>query len=281
VQDFAIGIVSVPGIKLNAGMYVDWTITCPILQLIFVILAGPKATVSTASHLAVTALMIITGAIGVFIEDSDRRFTAFLLGCIFMAVMTRNMNTMIVESSGNTANLLCGSHYLTKLGQTTVLTWLTFPIMWLCSDMGYNWVPGMKYAFPVMNVVSKLTFKLVFTSYLSDELHMRHLGVRRRSNISHDSKDLESAVHDLAMLHKKETCEVATQTEPSDALMLSDIPIESKIMSDLNTLRQELAELKFNMKTNADGAGASGLKPAALTPLRPSSSFVCFSAPGA
>ena len=53
-------------IKLNAGMYVDWTITCPILQLIFVILAGPKATVSTASHLAVTALMIITGAIGAF-----------------------------------------------------------------------------------------------------------------------------------------------------------------------------------------------------------------------
>ena len=47
-------------------MYVDWTITCPILQLIFVILAGPKATVSTASHLAVTALMIITGAIGAF-----------------------------------------------------------------------------------------------------------------------------------------------------------------------------------------------------------------------
>ena len=150
-----------------------------------------------------------------------------------MAVMTRNMNTMIVESSGNTASLLCGSHYLTKLGQTTIATWLTFPIIWLCSDMGYNWVPEMEYAVPVMNVVSKLTFKFVFTSYLQQELQMRHLGVRKRSiHSDDDTKDLESAVRDLAAFHESECCEVATQTEPYDELMLS-IPMESKTKNDL------------------------------------------------
>ena len=52
--------ISSRGVKINAAMYVDWTITCPILQLIFVILAGAKVTVSVGWHLAVTAFMIIS-----------------------------------------------------------------------------------------------------------------------------------------------------------------------------------------------------------------------------
>ena len=99
--------------------------------------------------------------------------------------------------------------------------------------MGYNWVPEMEYAVPVMNVVSKLTFKFVFTSYLQQELQMRHLGVRKRSiHSDDDTKDLESAVRDLAAFHESECCEVATQTEPYDELMLS-IPMESKTKNDL------------------------------------------------
>ena len=154
--------ISSRGVKINAAMYVDWTITCPILQLIFVILAGAKVTVSVGWHLAVTAFMIISGALACFVVDSDRRFTCFFAGCVFMFWMTRNMNLMILESTDSASSLFCGGHYLTRLGQTTIATWLTFPIMWLYSDVGYGWYPEMKYAFLVMNVVSKLAFKIVF-----------------------------------------------------------------------------------------------------------------------
>ena len=96
------------GIKINAAMYLDWTITCPILQLIFWILAGSKTTVSAGYHLTVTAVMILSGAVGCFFNDGDRRFFAFSVGSLCMVLMTRNMDLMITQSTENTSNLFCG-----------------------------------------------------------------------------------------------------------------------------------------------------------------------------
>ena len=148
--------ISSRGVKINAAISLDWTITCPILQLIFVTLAGGSFTVPAGSDLTLTALMIVSGAVGVFIVDPYLRFAASLLGCAFMTLMTRNMNLMIIQSTENALDIL--DHYLTKLGQTTIATWLTFPIMWLGSESGETAVANVckQFASVCMRVGSNL-----------------------------------------------------------------------------------------------------------------------------
>jgi bacteriorhodopsin len=150
------------GIKVDVAKYCDWVVTCPMLQLILIVLAGPDCKVYVERHLASTALVILFGASATFVSAPALRGGLFFCGCcVFMSVVY-NMDRMIVEASKTGSSITKGSHELRMIVLVTVITWLLFPLTWACSTDGFALLPQAVTAFPIINVVSKVGFVMAF-----------------------------------------------------------------------------------------------------------------------
>jgi bacteriorhodopsin len=151
-------------VTVNVIKYVDWMITCPMLQLILLVLSGPDCKVNLRMHLCTTSGISACGLVATLVPDDSATLKSafFFLGLALFARVGYNMDQMVVQVSRGQASMVKGGHALRTLTMVMIFTWVWFPATWAMSTDGFGIVPSMNQVFPAINMVSKVSFVLAF-----------------------------------------------------------------------------------------------------------------------
>jgi len=169
LDDFMIEVDGVQTKKFDGAKYLEWALTCPLMQTQLVIFAGPKAvkigSYNTAMYTCGTVLM---GFIASVISNDKEiwKCVFFAMGTACFLVMARTLDQLLREATDHTACFFWGTHPLRHLFVFLVITWTPFPILWLMSPEGFQAAKGelqgegvdANFIITFANVVAKVLF---------------------------------------------------------------------------------------------------------------------------
>ncbi|KAL0219645.1 hypothetical protein P9112_005298 [Eukaryota sp. TZLM1-RC] len=122
---------------VNISRYIDWCITCPLLQIQLGIIAdvGQLKPMLMVFHVFITNF---AGLLGALSSSVKWKAIFFAFGCIHFVLMGINLNNLVKTCSGGKESLFKGSSSLRSLSLLTVITWTPFPILWVLSHDGFD-----------------------------------------------------------------------------------------------------------------------------------------------
>jgi bacteriorhodopsin len=144
---------------LNIVRYIDWIVTCPMLQYQLAILGNA----STNQKLWMTYNVLITNISGLLAALFDKalwKWIFFIVSSGHFSLMITDLGYLLKRYSNNTESLMHGSSKLRKLCWVTICTWVPFPVLWLVSQDGFDWAQwgnASEAMFNILSLVAKLT----------------------------------------------------------------------------------------------------------------------------
>eukprot|EP00928_Gymnodinium_smaydae_P029911 TRINITY_DN2238_c0_g2_i1.p1 TRINITY_DN2238_c0_g2~~TRINITY_DN2238_c0_g2_i1.p1 ORF type:complete len:574 (+),score=87.10 TRINITY_DN2238_c0_g2_i1:79-1800(+) len=140
---------------------IEWVLTCPIMQLILVILGGTKIPEERRwlmPSLSVTVLGF--GTLSTFLAGTWR-FVPYTLGVFTAAAMFFLNAKQIVEHSDGQENFFNGDSEYRKATLLIILLWFPFPLWYLLSPEGLNIFNDpllIQVGWSFLNIIAKFAF---------------------------------------------------------------------------------------------------------------------------
>jgi bacteriorhodopsin len=182
---------------LDISRPVEWILTCPIMQLILVIIGGARLPSYRRFMMPLlTAGNLLCGIAAMFSEGA-MKWAWFGFGGILFSLYTYYNAQQIVENSDGEESFFKGDSDYRKLSVIVTLTWFPFPLWFFLSPEGFGLVEDItviQLGWAVLNVVAKFGFILhlqhIKTKYCTKLDATRELyGIQPGGHVP-DEKDL-------------------------------------------------------------------------------------------
>jgi len=156
--------VTLPGtdnVVVEFARPVEWICTCPLMQLILVLLGGTKLPENRLIIMPLLSVIVLAfGASTLFVSQTFR-IVLYFFGVIFCGLMFFLNQQHIVTNSGRKESFFYGDSAFRKATVILVLTWFPFPIWFLLSPEGFNLITNIlfvKCGWSFLNILSKFAF---------------------------------------------------------------------------------------------------------------------------
>mmetsp|Transcript_22835 Transcript_22835/g.48659 ORF Transcript_22835/g.48659 Transcript_22835/m.48659 type:complete len:612 (+) Transcript_22835:90-1925(+) len=126
--------------KFDACKYLEWFMTCPLMQAQLVIFAGPKASrVGSYQTICYTLGTLTFGFFASLLsqEKAIWKCVFFMIASGCFALMARTLDQILRHATDNTSSFFFGSSPLRYLFVFLVVSWLVFPFLWILSPEGF------------------------------------------------------------------------------------------------------------------------------------------------
>jgi len=187
LQLTAIDDFEIPGRGASTHSYtlqlarpVEWIMTCPILQLKLVVLAGARVPSYRRFMMPLLSATILICGIASSLTDTFMMYVWFAFGCIFCLIMFYYNALQITENSEGEENWYHGNSDYRRLSILLILTWFPFPIWYVLSPEGYSIIEDelvIELGWVVLNMLAKFSFIILLQR--SKLLHQRKLEAAR------------------------------------------------------------------------------------------------------
>mmetsp|Transcript_52004 Transcript_52004/g.116699 ORF Transcript_52004/g.116699 Transcript_52004/m.116699 type:complete len:896 (-) Transcript_52004:56-2743(-) len=148
---------------LDLSRPVEWLLTCPVMQLILVILGGARIPGYRKFMMPLlTAGNLLCGVAAMF-SEGGMQWAWFAFGFMLWSTYTFYNVQQIIENSDGDEGLLHGDSDYRKLSVITIFTWFPFPLWFIVSPEGVGLIQDahvIQLGWAVLNVVSKFGFIL-------------------------------------------------------------------------------------------------------------------------
>ncbi|CAE7376711.1 hop [Symbiodinium pilosum] len=148
------------GFVLQLARPVEWVLTCPILQLKLVVLAGARVPSYRRFMMPLLSAAVLLCGVAATFTEGGLRFIWFGFGMIFVFVMFYHNALQIKENSEGEESLLHGESDYRRLTLVLIATWFPFPIWFMLSPEGFNLVDEeltIELGWVVLNMLAKFS----------------------------------------------------------------------------------------------------------------------------
>ncbi|CAE7471822.1 CLIP3 [Symbiodinium sp. KB8] len=146
---------------LNLSRPVEWILTCPIMQLKLVVLAGSRVPSYRRFMMPlISVAVLLCGTASMFTGDA-LRFAWYGFGLSLASIMFYHNALQIKENSEGEESFLHGDSDFRKLSLCLILTWFPFPMWFSLSVEGFGVITDgfiIEMGWVVLNIVSKFVF---------------------------------------------------------------------------------------------------------------------------
>ncbi|KAL0240832.1 hypothetical protein GEMRC1_006068 [Eukaryota sp. GEM-RC1] len=129
--------VEVDGQPINVARYIDWIITCPLLQIQLGVIAD-KANLQPILMVFHVFFTNLGGLLAALSTSHLWKLVFFLFSCFHFIMMAVNLHFLIRKHTNGSESLFTGTSSLRSLCLLTVITWVPFPILWVLSPDGFE-----------------------------------------------------------------------------------------------------------------------------------------------
>ena len=168
------------GFVLQLARPVEWILTCPILQLKLVVLAGARVPSYRRFMMPMlSASVLLTGVAATFTEGA-LRYVWFVFGSIFCGIMFYYNAQQVSENSEGEESLLHGESDYRRLTLLLIITWFPFPIWFALSPEGFNIVDSeltIEMGWVALNLLAK--FSMIILGQRMKMVHQRKIEAAR------------------------------------------------------------------------------------------------------
>eukprot|EP00930_Biecheleria_cincta_P087854 TRINITY_DN770_c0_g1_i2.p1 TRINITY_DN770_c0_g1~~TRINITY_DN770_c0_g1_i2.p1 ORF type:complete len:881 (+),score=228.74 TRINITY_DN770_c0_g1_i2:221-2863(+) len=149
---------------LDLSRPVEWLMTCPVLQLVLVILGGTRIPSYRKFMMPLLcAANLLCGVAAMFSEEGAMQWTWFVFSCVIWMIYTYYNMQQIVENSDGDENIFHGQSDYRMLSVICIATWFPFPFWFVVSPEGVGLVSDVttiQLGWSVLNVTAKFGFIL-------------------------------------------------------------------------------------------------------------------------
>jgi len=147
--------------SLNLSRPVEWIMTCPIMQLKLVVLAGARVPAYRRFMMPLLSVaVLLCGTASMFTGDA-LRFGWYGFGLCLAMIMFYHNALQIVENSEGEESAFNGDSDFRKLSLLLIITWIPFPVWFSLSVEGFGVITDylvIEMGWVALNIISKFTF---------------------------------------------------------------------------------------------------------------------------
>lgn len=151
------------GYTMNIARPIEWLLTCPIMQLVLVIVGGPRIPSYRRWMMpGLTASMLISGLAGAFTPGA-LRYLWFGFGALIQCAVVYHNVAQISEHSDGEEGIFKGVSDFRRLSLKVIAMWYPFPIWYFLSPELLEVITDtvvINMGWVVLNIVSKFSFIL-------------------------------------------------------------------------------------------------------------------------
>jgi len=159
VDDLALPRAS--NFTLDFARPLEWLVTCPLMQLVLVLMGGSKIPEYRRTMMPIISAIILCFGTSSMLIQGNLRFIFFGCGMLTALTMWYFNGVQIKEHSGGEENLFKGDSEFRKASVLLIATWFPFPLWFFLSPEGYGLVTDVliiQIGWAFLNIVSKFTF---------------------------------------------------------------------------------------------------------------------------
>ncbi|CAE7348953.1 hop [Symbiodinium sp. KB8] len=148
------------GFVLQLARPVEWVLTCPILQLKLVVLAGARVPSYRRFMMPLLSAAVLLCGVAATFTEGALRYVWFTFGSIFCFIMFYHNALQIGENSEGEESLLRGDSDYRRLTLLLIITWFPFPIWFILSPEGFNLVDSelvIEMGWVALNLLAKFS----------------------------------------------------------------------------------------------------------------------------
>eukprot|EP00439_Symbiodinium_sp_Y106_P066531 s938_g10.t2 len=153
---------------LNLSRPVEWILTCPIMQLKLVVLAGARVPSYRRFMMPLLSVaVLLCGTASMFTGDA-LRYAWYGFGLCLAFIMFWHNTIQIRENSEGEESLFSGDSDFRKLSIVLIVTWFPFPLWFMLSVEGFGLITDgfiIEMGWVVLNIVSKFLFIIMMQLY--------------------------------------------------------------------------------------------------------------------
>jgi len=165
LQLTAIDDISIPGYTggfvLQIGRPIEWVLTCPLLQLKLVVLAGARVPSYRRFMMPLLSAAVLLCGVAATFTEGALRYVWFGFGTLFMLIMFWHNIIQIGENSEGEESFLHGDSDYRKLTLLVIITWFPFPIWFFLSPEGFALVDEpltIEMGWVALNLLAKMSY---------------------------------------------------------------------------------------------------------------------------
>eukprot|EP00928_Gymnodinium_smaydae_P054451 TRINITY_DN38210_c0_g1_i1.p1 TRINITY_DN38210_c0_g1~~TRINITY_DN38210_c0_g1_i1.p1 ORF type:complete len:579 (+),score=76.33 TRINITY_DN38210_c0_g1_i1:27-1739(+) len=162
---------------------IEWICTCPLMQLILVILGGSKLPDYRRRLMPFLSVSVLgLGLLSTYIPGWPR-FIPYAMGCATAGLMFFLNAKQITERSDGVETLLSGDSEYRKATLLVVVLWFPFPFWYILSPEGANVISDallIQVGWAFLNIVAKFSF--IFYIQRMKDLYCARLKAKREMN---------------------------------------------------------------------------------------------------
>jgi len=147
--------------SLNLSRPVEWIMTCPIMQLKLVVLAGARVPAYRRFMMPLLSVaVLLCGTASMFTGDA-LRFGWYGFGLCLACIMFYHNALQISENSEGEESAFNGDSDFRKLSLLLIITWIPFPVWFSLSVEGFGVITDylvIEMGWVALNIISKFTF---------------------------------------------------------------------------------------------------------------------------
>lgn len=167
----------------------EWILTCPVMQLILVILGGSKIPEYRRNLMPLSSALVLTfGSLSLFV-DKPYTYAMYICGLCCHTVAMYFNRLQIVEVSRGMEGLLVGDSEFRKATIILMATWFPFPIWYILSPEGIGIITGVtviQMGWACLNITAK--FSLIFYIQRMKDNYCNRLKVKREMKGAQDAQ---------------------------------------------------------------------------------------------
>mmetsp|Transcript_40629 Transcript_40629/g.102071 ORF Transcript_40629/g.102071 Transcript_40629/m.102071 type:complete len:963 (+) Transcript_40629:123-3011(+) len=166
---------------LDLSRPIEWVMTCPIMQLVLVLMGGAKIPEYRRLLMPFFSVFILgCGTTSTFMPNVPLKAACWGVGFSMFCVMVYFNRMQIIEYSAGEEGLLQGDSEFRKATMLLISTWFPFPIWFLCSPEGFGFIDNVliiQVGWAFLNIVSKFVF--IFYIQRIKDLYCNRLKTKR------------------------------------------------------------------------------------------------------
>eukprot|EP00929_Paragymnodinium_shiwhaense_P026510 TRINITY_DN1576_c0_g1_i5.p1 TRINITY_DN1576_c0_g1~~TRINITY_DN1576_c0_g1_i5.p1 ORF type:complete len:763 (+),score=260.78 TRINITY_DN1576_c0_g1_i5:236-2524(+) len=146
---------------LDFARPVEWILTCPLMQLVLVLLGGSRIPEIRRTIMPMLSMIILVWGTASMLLDSALRFACFFCGFSTALLMWGLNAKQINEHSNGEESIFAGDSEFRKATLLLIATWFPFPCWFIISPEGLGIVQSIlliQVGWAFLNIVSKFTF---------------------------------------------------------------------------------------------------------------------------
>jgi bacteriorhodopsin len=149
--------------SLDIARPIEWVLTCPLIQLNMVIIGGARLPGYRRFMMPLLCVANLLCGVAAMFSAGILMYVWFVFGAFIFMVMAYYNMKQISENSDGEESFLKGDSDYRKIMVLVILTWFPFPIWFLLSPEGAEWITdntAIQVGWAVLNIVAKFGFIL-------------------------------------------------------------------------------------------------------------------------